>query len=435
MAAGLSLAGLADGKISRAALHLIETGQSRTTLPTLRHIAARTGKPISHFLSPGQDALISASEGGLSTGFDVAPVEELIARLDYPGALEEATRLLDSGPPPDARARLLLAQGIAHLHLGHPEAAHSPLTEARGHFLASGDRWAAVDALDWMAAASQHTQSDGAYAQAEAALEECERLDPVPPQLLARILARLGGIHGSAHRWKDSIRAYEAAIDAAGSMRDLPRVAKIYGDLGNAYAMLNDLDRAGRYATKALAIYEALQSRAAVAQMQNNLAEVLLREGDLGDARRHLERSLQICEEMGIEYGRANVLMTMSSLEVQEGRIQQAVECLDRAIELTSRLGEMDSLARAHELRGGIAHRAGDSARADSEFRSALHVLQGSGTAQRLMEIHTAYATVLEERGDTAGALEQWRLAVGATNPELLTGRADAAGGGIRIAE
>jgi transcriptional regulator with XRE-family HTH domain len=48
--AGLTLAELADGKVSRTAIHLIETGRNRPTLDTLAHIAARTGRPIGYFL-------------------------------------------------------------------------------------------------------------------------------------------------------------------------------------------------------------------------------------------------------------------------------------------------------------------------------------------------------------------------------------------------
>src|SRR5439155_19787729 len=47
---GLSLAQVAGREISRAAIHLIETGRSRPSMPTLELIARRTGKPLSFFL-------------------------------------------------------------------------------------------------------------------------------------------------------------------------------------------------------------------------------------------------------------------------------------------------------------------------------------------------------------------------------------------------
>ena len=48
--AGLTLAQVAKGKVSRTAIHLIEKGMARPSMETLKHIAHKTGKPISFFL-------------------------------------------------------------------------------------------------------------------------------------------------------------------------------------------------------------------------------------------------------------------------------------------------------------------------------------------------------------------------------------------------
>ena len=49
--AGLSLADVADGQLTRAAIHLIEAGRSRPSMPTLELISRQTGKPINFFLA------------------------------------------------------------------------------------------------------------------------------------------------------------------------------------------------------------------------------------------------------------------------------------------------------------------------------------------------------------------------------------------------
>jgi len=48
--AGLTLAQVADGKLSRTAIHLIEKGFIRPSMQTLRQIASQTRKPLSFFL-------------------------------------------------------------------------------------------------------------------------------------------------------------------------------------------------------------------------------------------------------------------------------------------------------------------------------------------------------------------------------------------------
>src|SRR5947207_15080587 len=54
---GLSLAQLGKGHVTAPAIYLVETGRTRPSLPTLEHIARRTGKPVEFFLAePGGSA-------------------------------------------------------------------------------------------------------------------------------------------------------------------------------------------------------------------------------------------------------------------------------------------------------------------------------------------------------------------------------------------
>jgi transcriptional regulator with XRE-family HTH domain len=55
--AGLTMAELADGKVSRTAIHLIEAGRTRPTHETLAHIAARTGRTVAYFLGSDTEPL------------------------------------------------------------------------------------------------------------------------------------------------------------------------------------------------------------------------------------------------------------------------------------------------------------------------------------------------------------------------------------------
>jgi len=53
--AGLSLAQVAGGELSRTAIHLIEKGMARPSMETLKHIAHKTGKPMSFFLHRAEE--------------------------------------------------------------------------------------------------------------------------------------------------------------------------------------------------------------------------------------------------------------------------------------------------------------------------------------------------------------------------------------------
>src|SRR5438477_12407514 len=58
---GFSLAQLGKGHVTAPAIYLIETGRTRPSLPTLEHIARRTGKPVEFFLAEPAGAADDAS--------------------------------------------------------------------------------------------------------------------------------------------------------------------------------------------------------------------------------------------------------------------------------------------------------------------------------------------------------------------------------------
>src|SRR5216684_8425293 len=49
--AGLSLAQVAGGEISRTAIYFVETGKAKPSMETLKLIAERTGRPLDYFLA------------------------------------------------------------------------------------------------------------------------------------------------------------------------------------------------------------------------------------------------------------------------------------------------------------------------------------------------------------------------------------------------
>ena len=61
--AGLSLAELAAGAVTRAAIHSAEVGRNRPSRRTLDHIVARTGKPLAFFVPVGS-VLMEESDPG-----------------------------------------------------------------------------------------------------------------------------------------------------------------------------------------------------------------------------------------------------------------------------------------------------------------------------------------------------------------------------------
>lgn len=412
--AGLSLAQVASGEVSRTAVYLAEIGKTRPTLPTIQLIAARTGKPLEYFLEAADAAGVP---GGARPDLD--ELRELAAgerfaelRVAAEHANSKATAVLDR-----AWCGFYLAQ--AQIRLADPHPALLELEESRAAFQAAGDEWMVVECTDWLSAGLYLLEDRSALSVAEANLAACRRLQPANQALESRILGRLGSIHLVRHEWSKAVDYYSQAIEVAGEVKDLSRRGKMYSDLGGAYEHLGDLMRAREYSQKAVTIHEMLNDRLSVARAQNNLGLVLIRQGYLDQAREHLDRSLRIFEETGVELGKSHVLLSLAELELDDHDPDAARRRLEEARAVAERSNESGSLSKAHELLGRVAESRGDSALADREFGQAILILEPAGLPEPLVGCLAAYGALLEKRGDTQGALEQMKRAVMVTRPDL----------------
>jgi tetratricopeptide (TPR) repeat protein len=407
--AGLSLAQVALGEVSRTAVFLAETGKTRPTLPTIQLIAARTGKPLDYFLD----------QPSVAERPDVDKLRQLAAAEKFTELLQAAEQAKAIANESLDRAWIGFYLGQAQIRLANPHPALLELEEARAAFKAAGDEWMVVECTDWLSAGLYLIEDRSALSVAEANLAACQRLTPTHQALEARILGRLGSIHLVRHEWSKAVEYYSQAIEVAGEVKDLSRRGKMYSDLGGAYEHLGDLGRAREYSQKAITIHELLNDQLSVARAQNNLGLVLIRQGYLQQAREHLDSSLRIFEETGVELGKSNILLSLAELEFDGHDPDAARRRLEEARALAERTNENGTLSEAHELLGRVAEWLGETARADREYQTAISIAERAALPEPLVDCLAAYATVLEKRGDTEGALKYLKRAITTTRPDL----------------
>jgi tetratricopeptide (TPR) repeat protein/DNA-binding XRE family transcriptional regulator len=408
--AGLSLAQVGKGHVTAPAIYLVETGRTRPSLPTLEHIAQRTGKPIEFFL---------ADPGGNTdeTHAALADLESMVADGRYNETIELGRSLLNLGPSAYRLGRIRYFLAMAYLQLGQPEMAVGLLAEARGHFEAINDTVMLAECLGAEASLAYMTQRPNSLELAEKALAVCRSLTPIPTPTETRLLGILATAHVANFEWDKAVHFYKEAIEAAGSYFDLRGLAKMYSGLSTAYQELGQIDVAARYATRSVTLLEVLRDRVSLARSENNLGLILMARGDLDAAREHLDRSLELSEETDLEVGRSHVLLSLCELCLREGNFEQAQSFAREALLLAERLKEESNVAEAHMWLGRIADKLGDDPTSDYEFALAVRGLEQLGTDERLFQCHGIYAEVLERRGDVAQAYVHMKKALHASRP------------------
>jgi tetratricopeptide (TPR) repeat protein len=402
--------------VTAPAIFLIETGRTRPSLPTLEHIARRTGKPVEFFLADPGHASDEAQDG-------IVELEAMLGEGRYPEAVELGNRLQSLGSSAHRLGPIRYHLAQAYLHLGKSDQAAELLRQAHAHFESVGDVLMVAECLGLEAELAHQAQSPQALPLAERALALCRGLDPIPLTTEAKLLAIAAGIQVTNRDWEGAIKSYEQAIEISDSLSDLHRLARLYNEISRAYRGKGQVESASRYALRSVTLLEMLRERVALARTENQLGQILMAKGDRAAARIHLDRSLELSEQPNLQTGRSHVLLSLCELSLQEGNPAAAGEFAEQALRLAQQVEDVSSISEAHMWLGRVAEQEGDEKRVDREFEVAIHGLAKAGMTERLLQCHGMYAEVLEKRGDLHRAYTHMKKALSASRPGLLKER------------
>lgn len=403
--AGLSLGQVARTDISRTAIYFVETGKAKPSRETLELIAERTGRPVEFFLDDSEDGrnIVRITE-----------VERRLATGDNAGAVDAGEAVLENKPDDDTTARIKALMSLAYLRLAQPVIGRRLAVEARAYFEQAGDLQMVAESLGNEASAAYLMEDPTAIKIAEGALATVRSLKPVPRQTESSLLGILGHALLQSHEWQAAIKCYEQAIDAADVVQDLQKLSLMYSGLSFAYEEVGQLEQAGRFAQKALAIHQTLNDRLSLARSENNLGMLLLRGGDVSGAEAHIERALAIFDEAGVEASRAQIMLSLAEVAMARRDTRTARRWSEEGLVLAERLHETATTSDAHYWLAQVAHAEGDDAAVDAEFVAALSEPHDQFSRQRVATYRAAYAEILEGRGDIAAANRQLKAALAA---------------------
>jgi tetratricopeptide (TPR) repeat protein len=248
--AGLSLSDLAGPELTRQAVHLIETGKSRPSMRSLRHIADRLNMPVEAFLLPdgAEEAAVAESRS--------AELAQLCQAYRYAEAEELTRRILARNPAGRLRAVAHFYLGQALCQLKQAEEALHHLQQARAHAESAGDPALAAEAMGWQASAYYVVDHPCAAVElGEEALRRYRKLEPRQAHVESHMLERLGTflLRRGAHQ--QACHCYQEALATAGAAHDLVRLARIYHGMGQIEWVLGNRARATELGERAVALY------------------------------------------------------------------------------------------------------------------------------------------------------------------------------------
>ena len=269
-----------------------------------RDALLRAGQRAQHLYANEQalDYYRAAVERSAADGSARATAHEGIGDVDrvtgdYLGAIASYERARDTSGPVDGirTARLERKTGVIHHLRGETDTALRVFEEVLGHLPAGSER--------------------------------------------ARTLQNIGEVRWRQGRYREAVESLLAATDEAGRSSDLDALAEASKQLGSAYLLNGDLDKAVRCYEQSLALYM-----------------------DLGDA-----------------LGQANALNNIGAAYRRQSRHVEALDAYERALEKRRRIGDQLGIAHSRNNLGEIHYLRGDLAKAEENFAEAATIASAIG--------------------------------------------------------
>lgn len=370
---------LAAGVCSISFVSMVEHDRVRPSLSTLRTLAERLGKPLSHFL---EDESVPAPLVG------VQRAEGLLRQHRFAEALEAFHAIRPSGRDPLLHTRCELGVGQALAGLRRFELAEPHLQHAADLAAASGDpelAAAVANAQGFFAfrarrfAAAQEVFEDALARLRSAGLQGTE--------VYGKLLANLGRVAIALGLPSQALEYFRQASETLAAAADPFHLGLLYFNVGVAWEQQRSFERAHDSLRKAAELFTVHENVRLLGMVKRSIGMLHLERGALAAARVELEASLHLAEQSGDDEGTAQTLVEIARLCCREGDAAAAQRAARDAETLAVRIHDDAEAARAQAALAEALAAAGQSAEAVSRYEEAVASfirLQMAGEAVRV---------------------------------------------------
>jgi tetratricopeptide (TPR) repeat protein len=398
--AGLTQAGLADGRYTKAYISALENGLSRPSIAALEFLGARLGLSPTELLGDGP------------TRWSRVEADLRLAAGDWQAALDAYDRLLEEEVHPVRRAEVQRGRAEALCRLDRPGDAVTAGAQAAAAFAAQGLPAEAALARYWQASGLYRLENtEEARALLRGVLETAREGAGVEPDLEVRTLiaqAMIDSRDGHPERALTYLAEARALIDAL----DDRRRAVFLESLAISYRESGDYEAAVTTATQAATYFRAAEDALEIAVLDNELALTHLALGTLERARAHAAAAHERIAAMGNTARLASVLETEAQIALAMNDPAAADQFAQRAIDAAGTSGNRKAGISAALTRGRIARRVGEPDRAVAILEAAIASAREHGRSAQLRDLLVELSEVMAERGDSQRAYRLVREAL-----------------------
>jgi len=402
VARGLTQQQLAEGVASKGFVSLVERNLLNPSLPKLRLLADRLGRPLAYFVQDAPDQDVDY----------LRKTAELAIRAQEPDrALKVVKEAAGLPMTANERADLERLRGIALLALGRRAKALASLYGAAELAPPDDPELNARIFTELGAALGAGERFSASLETNLRALQWLDRSKHGDPDLRARLLTNLANDSFRLGDTAGAIEYLQQALAVATDAESLLRLANAHMGMGITARAAGNLTQAIAHCDRALIIHRRIGQPKIANQILHNLGEAYFAAGDLAQARRYQTECLERAGQFDDTGAVAAATTELARYALSEGKIGEVVRLARAGQAAAIRAQDHLYQAMALALEGCALEKQGHGRTADRLFRQAFALLLERQALAKMAELAAMYSKLLRERGRHEAALEFMRMA------------------------
>ncbi len=241
---------------------------------------------------------------------------------------------------------------------------------------------------------------------------DTEKTRVVDKILQARHLGNLGSAYRVLGEVQRAIEYFEQALTIARKTGYRRGEGTTLEDLGNVYRELGDVQRAIECYEQALAIAREIGHRRGEGARLGNLGSAYRVLGKVQRAIEYFEQALAIARETGDRRNEGTTLGDSGNAYRELGDVQRAIECYEQALTIAREIGYRRSEGTRLTSLGSIYRQLGDVQRAIEHYEQALTIAREIGYRRGEGAILGYLGLVYHELGELQRAIEYYEQAL-----------------------
>jgi serine/threonine protein kinase/tetratricopeptide (TPR) repeat protein len=288
---------------------------------------------------------------------DLAEATVAAARNDYKLQQSAAEKAAQEGIAIGANlfvAGALREEGSAWQRMGQQEKSQALIEQARGLYIAAGDRNGAAVCL---LLTGDSIYDEGHFEQARKLFEQALPVfqETADQRHLRGTMERIGNSYYDQGNLLVGKSYYERALRIDLDLKETSNLASDYGNIANALDALGDLAGSRKMQEQSLAIFQKSTERRGEATTLGNLGGLMVEMGDPEGAKKYFEQALSIMREISFRVGEPYPTAGLADAMMMEGDLDGARQQYEAALKLSQAAHQDDHAAQVQTALARVA--------------------------------------------------------------------------------